>query len=115
MTGRRVESGLEYRPRVRVLPDGRVAVALSRLAGGVESFPGGEVFVPGLTWAPETVLEVRLQVTGTSPTELALSVWAAGTAEPAGPAMTWTDDTAGLQVAGSVGLTAHRPGSSTAA
>ena len=115
VTGRRVESGLEYRPRVRVLPDGRVALALSRLSGGAESFPGGEVFVPGVQWSPGTVLEVRLRVTGTSPTQLALSVWAAGGEEPAAPVVTWTDDTAGLQVPGSVGFTAHRPGNSTAA
>ncbi|UOY04015.1 PKD domain-containing protein [Blastococcus sp. PRF04-17] len=117
VTPRRVGAGLEYRSRVRVLPDGRVALALSRLSGGTEAFPGGEVFVPGLTWAPGSSLTVRVVATGsgTGTTQLATTVWLAGTTEPAAPQMVRTDTTAALQASGGVGLTVHRPGGTTAA
>jgi PKD repeat protein len=117
VTPRRVGAGLEYRSRVRVLPDGRVALALSRLSGGTEAFPGGEVFVPGLTWTPGTGLNVRVVVTGsgTGTTQIATTVWAAGTTEPTAPQTVRTDTTATLQASGGVGLLVHRPGGTTAA
>jgi hypothetical protein len=52
-------------------------------------------------------LNVRLQVTGTSPTTLRLKVWPATAAEPAAWQLTGTDSAAGLQVAGAVGVTAY--------
>jgi PKD repeat protein len=115
VTGRRVGPGQEYRVRVRVMADGRIALALSRLAEGTESFPGGELVVPGLTYSAGTGLNVRVQVSGTGTTQIAASVWAAGAAEPTTATITRTDTTAGLQVAGGVGLAAHRPGGTTAA
>jgi PKD repeat protein len=115
VTGRRVAGAGEYRARVRVLADGRVGLALSRLVGTTEAFPGGETIVPGLTWTPGTVFNVRVQVTGTGTTTVRASVWAAGSAEPATPTITRSDTTAALQAAGGVGLTVHRPSDSTTA
>jgi trimeric autotransporter adhesin len=114
VTGRRVASGQEYRVRVRVLPDGRVALALSRLSGGLEAFPGGEIVLPGVAWTPGTKLDVRLRVTGTGTTQIAATVWADGTPEPGAPSFTRTDTTAALQAAGGVALAAHRPSGTTA-
>ncbi|WP_233496089.1 PKD domain-containing protein [Geodermatophilus sp. TF02-6] len=114
VTGRRVATGQEYRVRVRVLPDGRVALALSRLASG-ETFPGGEVVVPGLTWSPGTVLGVRVRVSGTGTTQVTGAVWTEGQPEPAEPQLVRTDTTSALQQPGSVGVAAHRPGTATAA
>jgi hypothetical protein len=114
VTGRRVGTGNEYRARVRVLPDGRVGLALSRLSGGAETFPGGEVIVPGVTYTAGGTLHVRVQVSGTGTTQIATTVWT-GTTEPAAPQLTRTDTTAGLQAAGGVGLAVHRPNSATAA
>ena len=76
VTGRRVGAGNEYTVRMRVAPDGAVYLALSRIVGGAETFPGGEVLVPGLTWTPGTVLQVRVRVTGTGTTTVTGSVWA---------------------------------------
>jgi hypothetical protein len=115
LTGRRVAGAGEYRVRVRVLADGRVALALSRLLGTAESFPGGETVVPGLTWTPGTVFNVRVQVAGTGTTTVRASVWSAGSAEPAVPSITRTDTTAALQAAGGIALTVHRPADSTTA
>ncbi|MGY2130532.1 PKD domain-containing protein, partial [Blastococcus sp. SYSU DS0617] len=113
LSGRRVAAGQEYRPAVRLMSDGRVAVFLSRLAGG-ESWPGGERVVGGLTFAEGTSLDARVVVTGTGPTQLALTVWRTGTPEPTTAAMTWTDDTPVLQAPGAVGVNAYLPGSATA-
>jgi PKD repeat protein len=115
VTGRRVGTGQEYRARVRVLADGRIALAVSRLAGGTEAFPGGEIVLPGLTYAAGTAVNVRVKVFGTGTTQVEATVWLAGFAEPATPSITRTDTTAELQVAGGVGLAAHRPSGTTAA
>jgi PKD repeat protein len=115
VTGRRVGPGNEYTVRARVAPDGGVWLAMSRVAGAVESFPGGEVLVPGLTWTPGKTLELRVQVTGTGTMTVTGSVWAAGQAEPATPQLSRTDATAALQAPGGVGIGAYRPGNATAA
>ncbi|NYJ06256.1 PKD domain-containing protein [Petropleomorpha daqingensis] len=116
VTGRRLGSNQEYRVRVRLLADGTVALAFSRLAdGAAEAFPGGELIVPGLTYTPGTTLDVRLQTTGTGTTTLRATVWTHGTTEPATPTLTRTDATASLQAAGGLGLAASLPGSATAA
>jgi hypothetical protein len=115
VSGRRVGTGQEYRARVRVLADGRIALALSRLSGGTEAFPGGEVILPGLTYATGTTVNVRVKVSGTGTTRVDASVWLDGSAEPATPSISRTDTTAELQVAGGVGLAAYLPTGTTAA
>lgn len=115
VSGRRVGTGLEYRARVRVLADGRIALAVSRLSGGTEAFPGGEVVLPGLTYAPGTAVNVRVKVSGTGTTRVDASVWLDGSVEPATPSVSRTDTTAELQVAGGVGLAAYLPTGTTAA
>jgi PKD repeat protein len=115
VTGRRVQGAGEYRVRVRLLADGRVGLALSRLTGTTESFPGGELVMTGLTYTPGTALNVHVQVFGTGTTQVRATVWAAGTTEPATPTISRTDTTAALQAPGGVGLAAHRPSGTTAA
>jgi hypothetical protein len=116
VTGRRLGANQEYRVRVRLLADGTVALAFSRLAdGAAEAFPGGEVIVPGLTHTPGTTLDLRLQTTGTGTTTLRATVWVHGTTEPATPTLTRTDTTASLQAAGGLGVAASLPSSATAA
>ncbi|MGY1809660.1 PKD domain-containing protein [Blastococcus sp. SYSU D00669] len=113
LTGRRVGTS-EYRVRVRLLADGRVGLALSRVSGGTEAFPQGEVIVPGLTVAAGQTVNARVQTSGTGPTTVRATVWTTGT-EPATPQLTRTDTTAALQAAGGVGVSAHRPSGTTAA
>lgn len=71
------------------------------------------VNVSGLTYAPGTQYQVRLQVYGTSPTTIRARVWKVGTTEPTTWQASKTDSTAGLQVAGSVGLRAYLSGTAT--
>jgi PKD repeat protein len=115
LAGRRVGVGEEYRVRVRVMADGSVAVALSRLTAGLESFPGGEVVVPGLTFASGATLNVRMQVAGVGTTDIRATVWAQGAPEPGTPQLARTDSTAALQAPGGLGIAAWRPSTASAA
>lgn len=66
----------------------------------------------GMTYADDTVYHLKVSVTGMSPTTISAKFWADGSAEP-GWQLTSVDSAAALQGAGSVGLTAARPASST--
>jgi PKD repeat protein len=114
VTGRRVGANLEYRARLRVLPDGSVGIALTRLSGtATETVLGAVTTLGGGAYVPGAPLAVRLQVTGTGTTTLALTVWRAGTTEPTTPTLVRTDTTAALQAPGGVGLAAYLSGSAT--
>jgi hypothetical protein len=115
VTGRRVGTNLEYRARLRFLANGTVGLAFTKLAGSTsEVLVGSEVIVPGLTYTPGTALSVRVQISGTGTTQLAATVWAAGSAQPAAAQVIRTDSEAALQAAGGVGLSAYLSGSATA-
>ncbi len=66
-----------------------------------------------MTFAPGTQINVRFQVSGTSPTTLQVKVWAAEVAGTPAWTISTTDSTAGLQAAGAVGLTTYLSGSTT--
>ncbi len=71
------------------------------------------VTIPGLTYAVGDTLNLRMQTVGTAPTTLRAKVWKAGTAEPTTWATTVTDSFAGLQAAGSVGVSPYLSSSAT--
>jgi hypothetical protein len=110
--GRHTGAG-DYRGRVRLLPSGAVAVAISKYVGGTETLIGAEQTLTGVTYAANTVLKVRLQVEGTSTTTVRVKVWPASGSEPTAWQRTGTDTTAALQAAGSVGVGTYLSGSST--
>jgi PKD repeat protein len=112
---RHVDLHQAYKARVRVFADGSVRVAMVKLSGSTdEVLIGSEVLLPGVTYTPGMELNLRVQASGTDTTELALSVWAAGSAEPVTPTLTRTDATATLQVSGGVSLGGYLSGSATA-
>jgi hypothetical protein len=111
--GRSISSGTDYRALVHVLSNNTVTIALQRESAGVPTTLAGEMTLPGVTFTPNLALDVRLQVTGTSPTTLALKVWPAGQTEPTSWQLTTTDDTAALQVAGTVGFASYLGGGAT--
>jgi PKD repeat protein len=113
VAARRISGAGEYRARVRLRPSGVVSLQLSRTnSTNSETAISTEQAISGLTYAAGTVLHLRLQAVGTSPTELKAKVWAEGTAEP-----DWqfsaSDSTADLQAAGSVGVRTYLSGSAT--
>ena len=114
LDGRRVSTNNEYDARIRLTPAGGVAVELTKYAGSATATAiGSEVTLPGVTFTPGTLIKARFQVSGTSPTTLKVKVWAAASPEPAAWTITTTDNTAGLQAAGAVGLTTYLSGSTT--
>ena len=74
----------------------------------------GAVAVPALTYTAGASLQVRLQVTGTSPTTVRGKIWRTGQAEPSAWLSSVTDSAAALQSAGTVGLQSSLSSSATA-
>ena len=107
LTARRAASGNDYRAVLRLQPNGQVFAYITRYVGTTETTIGTIAAIPGLTVTAGGKIHARLRVTGTSPTTLALTVWADGSPEPATPQVTQTDSTADLQVAGTAGLRAY--------
>ncbi|HEY3438539.1 MAG TPA: LamG-like jellyroll fold domain-containing protein [Actinotalea sp.] len=106
--GRQITATNAYAVRLRLQADGSVLMHITR--GNGTPIVGGTV--AGLTYAAGDKLQVRLQVQGASPTTLRARVWKVGTTEPT----TWstiTDSTAGLQVAGGVGIQTYLFGTVT--
>ncbi len=114
--GRNVPSVGDYRAKVRFKPDGGIGLSLSRMtASGTETTIQAEVTIAGLTYAVGDRLNVRVQVTGTSPTTIRARVWKVGTTEPTTWQRTITDSTAGFQTAGNIGITVFFVATSTSA
>jgi PKD repeat protein len=112
--GRRVSGAGDYRLQTRLRSDGLVGVSILRVdAAGVQTVIKSEVTVAGYHFVAGDKLNVRFQVTGTSPTTLRAKVWPAALTEPATWLVTGTDSTAGLQAPGSVGFIAYLSGSGT--
>jgi len=112
--GRRVSTNNEYDARIRLTPTGGVAVELTKYAGSATATAiDSEVTLPGVTFTPGTLINVRFQVSGTSPTTLKVKVWPSTSAQPSAWTLTATDSSAGLQAAGAVGLTTYLSGSTT--
>jgi hypothetical protein len=73
----------------------------------------GASYVLPVTYTAGMVLNIKLSVTGTSPTTVAAKVWAAGTSEPTSWNLQGTDNTTDMQVAGIFGIGAQLSSSST--
>ncbi|MDM7830682.1 PKD domain-containing protein, partial [Cellulomonas edaphi] len=104
VVGRRVGT-LDYGAKLRLNANGSATVAV---LDGTASI--GTVTIPG-TFGADDKLNVRTQVTGTSPTTVRVKAWKAGTAEPADWSVQSASSTAGLQTAGFVGVSAYLSGS----
>jgi PKD repeat protein len=114
LTGRRVAGVGDYRAKVHYTSNGGVWLSLQRVTtANVETALAAETQVPGITMAAGERLLMRVQVTGASPTTVRARIWKAGTPEPTTWQKTATDSTAGLQVAGGVGLYLYLSGSAT--
>ncbi|MBG0737866.1 PKD domain-containing protein [Paeniglutamicibacter antarcticus] len=99
LIGRRVGTNT-YGARVVVSSTGTVQLNLQRNTDTILK----SATISGLTFNSGDRLQVRLQVTGTSPTTLQAKVWKTGTTEPANWQLATTDSTAGFQAAGAIGL-----------
>jgi PKD repeat protein len=110
--GRSVSGAGDYRAKVRVLAGGAVSLSLVKMIGTTETTLTSTT-VSGLTYVAGETLNIRMQVTGTSPTSLKAKVWKSTAAEPASWTLTATDSASELQTAGSAGLYSFLSSSAT--
>ncbi len=111
LAGRRVNETNAYRGVLIFRSDGTVTCSLAYDPGSVTIAQADT----GLTASPGERLRARFQASGRSPTRLRIKVWKTAAAEPTGWTLDKTDDTASLQVAGTVGVYAYLSGSATTA
>jgi large repetitive protein len=100
----------EYRLRAKLLATGAMQLSLTKVVSGTETVLA-TANVAG-TFAANTPMRMRLQVSGTTTVALTGKMWVAGTAEPAGWQVTSNDATSPLP-AGAPGVMAYLSGSST--
>lgn len=113
VAGRSVQGAGEYRAKL-VLGKDSGAVSIVRADGrGAETVLSGERILPELRLQAGQQINVRLAVSGASPTQIRLKAWPSGTAEPSGWHREATDGTAALQAKGSVGILGSLSGNAT--
>ncbi|SDL13699.1 hypothetical protein SAMN04487916_10647, partial [Arthrobacter sp. ov407] len=110
--GRRVAGVGSYFSKVWITKSGAMTLELKSAVGSTETSLRN-VLVPNLVYTAGMELQVRLQVSGTSPTVLQSKVWKAVDSEPTAWQVTATDATPALQTAGSVGLITYLSASAT--
>jgi CSLREA domain-containing protein len=104
---RRVSSTSEYQGRMRLDPSGRVYLSAATVINGAVTELSTPVLVSGLTHRAGAKINLRMQVTGTNPTKIALRAWADGQAEPTTWQYSVTNGHTTLQKAGSVGIRSY--------
>lgn len=115
VAGRRTGTNSEYRTRMVMRADGRIVVQLTALRGTASAvgLAPAVTLPPSISYAANTQLHVRMQVTGLAPTTIRFKAWPAVQPEPAAWQTTATDGTPALQNPGGVGLTSYLSGSVT--
>lgn len=112
--GRVVPGGGEYRAKFRLKAGGVVQVSLDRSNSfGAESNIQAATTVSGVTLVPGQMLNVRMQVEGTNPTQVRVKAWPNGTTEPTSWLRAASDSTSALQAPGGVGVMAYLSSSAT--
>jgi hypothetical protein len=109
---RKVGTNNDYRAKAWISSTGQVTLYLVRRVGGTETTMTSTV-IPGLTLAAGDQLQIRVQATGVSPTNLKAKIWKASDTEPQAWTSSTTDSTAVLQANGSIGLLVYMSASAT--
>lgn len=104
---RRVAAG-DYGGRLKVNASGSLELHTTRPSGPIA---GG--VLPGVTVTAGQQWQLRVQAQGVGPTTVRARAWRVGTAEPSTWQLTSTDNTAGMQAAGTVGFTSSLSSSAT--
>ena len=110
LVGRRAGT-YDYRVKVRATATDTTAYLVRTVAGAETLLT--TVPLSGVVVSAGGSLNVRLLLSGASPTSLSAKVWPAGASEPAGWTTTTTDATASLQAPGAVGVYAYLSASAT--
>src|SRR5690606_34827172 len=98
-----------YGGRIRLTPNGQLHLNAIRGAGSsIVALTGDDL---PFTMTTTTVLNLRVQVEGTSPTTVRVKAWPSDQPEPTDWFTTTTDGTAALQASGGVGIRTYLGGS----
>jgi PKD repeat protein len=101
-----------YRAKAQVSSSGAVTISLVRATAGAETTLASRL-IPGLTIQAATDYSLRLQVWGSSPTNLRAKLWSSLEGQPPGWDVVATDTTAALQGPGAIGVRSYLSGSAT--
>ena len=112
VSGRFLDARNGYSAKLQLTAGGAVTGHLVRQVDGV-STALESTDLPGVTADANSRIRMRMQTVGTAPTTLRLKAWPAGAAEPADWQLIATDDTSGLQRAGSLALHPYLAASAT--
>ena len=107
----------QYRARLELAPNGSVQLVGQKylVSTNVTTNIGSVLTVPGLTYAANQYIWLRVQVVGTSPTTIRIKAWVDGVTEPTGWQYTGTDSEAVLQSSGNVAILSRLNSTSTVA
>ena len=111
--GGRVTGTNDYRAKVKIAPNRRPDPLPGPSGRQRRDHPGVDEPRVGVQLHRRFDAQIRLEVTGTSPTTVRAKVWLGSAAEPSSWTVSATDNYAGLQAPGSVGLTAYLSTSAT--
>ncbi|WP_431278884.1 PKD domain-containing protein [Leifsonia poae] len=112
ISGRRITTAGAYQSKVIISSAGKVSIYIVRVnaSGGAEVVVQNGVAVAGVTVTPGAKLDIRIKVTGTSPTLIESRAWLDGTPEPTTWQRSVSDSTAELQAPGGLGITGYLSG-----
>ena len=108
----RINGSSSYRAKIRYLAGGAVNLSLIRFTGAETVLASTDL--TGVTLTAGQYLRLKLELEGSSPTLVRAKLWPRGQTEPSAWTAAASDSTAGLQVAGTLGIDVY-PSSSAAA
>ena len=97
----------DYRTKVKIGTNGALTLYLVRVVTNAETTLVTTNLGSAFNYTVGSTLQIKLEVTGTSPTTLRAKVWKTSQAEPSAWQLTTTDSTAGLQTSGGVALVSY--------
>ncbi len=110
--GGRVTDTNGYRAKVKVASTGALTVYVVKVVNGAETTLASKSLGSSFNYSVGSTLQIKVQVTGASPTTIKAKAWKTSQSEPDWQLST-TDGSSGLQDAAGVSLVSYLSGSST--
>jgi PKD repeat protein len=105
--GGRATGTNDYRAKVKIASNGVLTLYLVRVVNNAETTLVTTNLGSAFNYTVGSTLQIRLEVSGTSPTTVRAKVWKTTQTEPSSWQLTTTDSTAGLQTAGGIALVSY--------
>ena len=105
--GGRATGTNDYRAKVKIAANGALTLYLVRVVNNAETTLVSTNLGSAFNYTVGSTLQIRLEVTGTSPTTVRAKAWKTSQTEPSAWQLTTSDSTAGLQTAGGIALVSY--------